>query len=155
MPAAGGSDSLCARQQLYRFSKLYLDRLLAPWGLNSSQHMFLTKICRQPGVSQDSLIATSYVHPSNIVRTVAALEKKGLLTRTPSEEDKRTCRLYPTDQARSVVTWVEQACAQTEQALLQGFTEEEKAAFLSGLMRMGKNITTLQQIHRKEDENDV
>lgn len=138
-----------------RFSKLYLDKLLAPWGLNSSQHMFLTKICRQPGMSQDSLIDTTYVHPSNIVRTIAALEKKGLLTRAPSEEDRRTCRLYPTEQAMAIVTWVEQACTQTEDVLLQGFTEEEKAVFLSALMRMGKNITATLQILRKEDENDA
>ena len=61
-----------------RFSKLYLDKMLAAHGINSSQHMFLIKICENPGLLQDSLIDTIYLHPSNIVRTVAALESKGL-----------------------------------------------------------------------------
>ena len=58
-----------------RFYKIYLDKQLAPFGINNSQYMFLIKICRSPGILQDSLMDMFYVHPSNIVRTVAALEK--------------------------------------------------------------------------------
>ena len=36
-----------------RYSKIYLDRLLAPLGLNSSQHMYITVICRNPGITQE------------------------------------------------------------------------------------------------------
>ena len=39
-----------------RFAKSYLDERLAPLGLNSSQHMYLLKVCDQPGISQDSLL---------------------------------------------------------------------------------------------------
>ena len=63
-----------------RFAKSYLDERLAPLGLNSSQHMYLLKVCDQPGISQDSLLDSVYVHPSNIVRMVAALEKKGTVS---------------------------------------------------------------------------
>ena len=38
-----------------RFAKSYLDDQLAPLGINSSQHMYLLKICDQPGILQDSL----------------------------------------------------------------------------------------------------
>ena len=64
-----------------RFSKLYLDKLLAAQGINSSQHMFLIKICENPGLLQESLMNTFYLHPSNIVRTVASLENKVYITR--------------------------------------------------------------------------
>ena len=57
-----------------RFYKISLDKQLAPYGINNSQYMFLIKICRSPGILQDSLMDMFYVHPSNIVRTVAALE---------------------------------------------------------------------------------
>ena len=53
-----------------RFYKIYLDKQLAPFGINNSQYMFLIKICRSPGILQDSLMDMFYVHPSNIVRTV-------------------------------------------------------------------------------------
>ena len=64
-----------------RFYKIYLDKQLAPYGINNSQYMFLIKICRSPGILQDSLMDMFYVHPSNIVRTVAALEKQGMIMR--------------------------------------------------------------------------
>lgn len=37
-----------------RFTKIYLDNQLAPLGINSSQHMYLLKVCNQPGILQDS-----------------------------------------------------------------------------------------------------
>lgn len=138
-----------------RFSKLYLDKRLAAHGINSSQHMFLIKICENPGILQDSLIDTIYLHPSNIVRTVASLENKGLLIRKPCEEDRRTCRLYPTNQAMAMIADVEAACTQTEAVLLQGFSEEEKTAFERALMLMGKNIASEMKIYREEDGFDA
>lgn len=138
-----------------RFSKQYLDKLLAAHGINSSQHMFLIKICENPGILQDSLIDTIYLHPSNIVRTVASLENKELLIRKPCEEDRRTCRLYPTSQAMAMIADVEAACTKTEAVLLQGFCDGEKAAFEKSLMLMGKNIATAMKMYREEDEFDV
>ena len=137
-----------------RFYKIYLDKQLAPCGISSSQHMFLIKICRSPGILQDSLMDIFYVHPSNIVRTIAALEKQGMITRTPNDQDKRTWRLYPTDRALSVLEDIRTVCKKTETLLLQGFSEEEKKLLTDLLMRAGRNITASLQIERKEEEFD-
>ncbi len=137
-----------------RFYKIYLDKQLAPFGINSSQHMFLIKICHSPGVLQDSLLNMFYVHPSNIVRTIAALEKQGMITRSPNDQDKRTWKLYPTDRALSVCEEIQTVCEKTEALLLQGFDEEEKKLFTGLLMKAGKNITTELHIERKEEEFD-
>ena len=101
-----------------RFYKIYLDKQLAPFGINSSQHMFLLKICNSPGILQDSLMDIFYVHPSNIARTIAALEKQGMITRSPNDQDKRTWKLYPTDRALSVSETIQAACEDTEALLL-------------------------------------
>lgn len=137
-----------------RFYKIYLDKQLAPFGINNSQYMFLIKICRVPGILQDSLIDMFYVHPSNIVRTIAALEKQGLITRAPNDEDKRTWKLYPTDCALSVIEEVQKVCEKTEALLLQGISEADQEIFLELLMQAGRNITTELHIVRKGDEFD-
>ena len=95
-----------------------------------------------------------YVHPSNIVRTIAALEKQGMITRTPNDQDKRTWRLYPTDRALSVLEDIRTVCEKTETLLLQDFSEEEKKLLTDLLMRAGRNITASLQIERKEAEFD-
>ena len=33
-----------------RFTKTYLDSRFAPLGINSSQHMYLLKVCSEPGI---------------------------------------------------------------------------------------------------------
>ena len=135
-----------------RFYKIYLDKQLAPFGLNSSQYMFLIKICRSPGILQDSLLDMFYVHPSNIVRTIAALEKHGLITRSPNDKDKRTCKLYPTNRALSVIDEVQAVCEKTESLLLRNISEAEQKLLMKLLMQAGKNITAELHIERKGEE---
>lgn len=135
-----------------RFYKIYLDKQLAPFGISSSQHMFLIKICRSPGILQDSLMDMFYVHPSNIVRTIAALEKQGMITRSPNTKDKRTCNLYPTDRALSVIDEVQAVCEKTEALLLQGINKADQELFLNLLTQAGKNITAELHIERTEEE---
>lgn len=135
-----------------RFHKIYLDRQLAPFGINSSQYMFLIKLCDSPGILQDSLMDMFYIHPSNIVRTIAALEKQGMLTRSPYDKDKRTWKLYPTDRALSAISEIRAVCEKTEELLLQGINETDKNLFTGFLMQAGKNITAELGIERKEEE---
>jgi DNA-binding MarR family transcriptional regulator len=134
-----------------RFYKIYLDQQLAPFGINSSQYMFLIKICDSPGILQDSLMDMFYVHPSNIVRTLATLEKKEMLTRLPNDQDRRTWKLYPTERALSIYQEIRTVCENTESILLQGLSEAEKSLFMDLLMQAGKNITEVLHIERKED----
>lgn len=43
-----------------RFAKTYLDSKLAPLGINSSQHMYLLKLCDQPGIHWDTKKSQSF-----------------------------------------------------------------------------------------------
>ena len=93
-----------------------------------------------------------YVHPSNIVRTVAALEKQGMITRFPHDKDKRTCKLFPTEHALSVIDEIQAVCEKTEALLLQGISESDKNLFMDFLIQAGKNITSELHIERKGEE---
>ena len=135
-----------------RFYKIYLDKQLAPYGINNSQYMFLIKICRSPGILQDSLLNMFYVHPSNIVRTVATLEKQGMITRSPNDKDKRTCKLYPTERALSIIDEIQMICEKTEALLLQGMSESEQNLFMDFLIQAGRNITSELHIEKKGEE---
>ncbi len=93
-----------------------------------------------------------YVHPSNIVRTVAALEKQGMITRSPHDKDKRTCKLYPTQRALSVIDEVQTVCEKTEALLLHGISKTDQKLFMDLLIQVGRNITSELHIERKEEE---
>lgn len=134
-----------------RFAKAYLDERLLPLGLNSSQHLYLLRVCRQPGLSQDSLLSTVYVHPSNVVRMVAALERKGFLRRVPCAQDKRTWQLYPTERALAVVDQVEAACRETEAALLDGLPQEFQDVFQRIMPLAARAMAQKMGVVRRED----
>lgn len=138
-----------------RLSKAYLDQLLAPLGINSSQHIYLLKVCDHPGISQDALLDSVYVHPSNMVRMVASLEKKGFLTREPCPQDKRTWQLYPTQRALDICGQIREACKKTEAVLLEGMTEQAQADFQTALFQAGKKMALQQGVIRTGDEFDA
>ena len=137
-----------------RFTKAYLDSRFAPPGINSSQHMYLLKVCNEPGILQDSMIDSFYVHPSNIIRMIGALEKNGFLTRQPYEKDKRTCRLYPTEKALSVCGQIQEICQDAERILTQELSDEEQQIFADILLKAGKRMVQQIGLNGKEDGFD-
>lgn len=137
-----------------RFAKCCLDAQLAPLGINSSQHMYLLKVCDEPGISQDSFLNSVYVHPSNIVRTIAQLERNGFLTRQPSAKDKRTWQLYPTQKALDIAGQVREACRATEELLNAELSPEEQTEFSRMLAGMGRRMAKELNVERVGDEFD-
>lgn len=120
-----------------RYTKMYLDRHFLPLGINSSQHMYLLKVCEQPGITQDQMLECFYVHPSNVTRSIVALAKAGFLRREANPEDKRTCRLYPTERAEAVCQPIRDICTQWQQKLLRAFSTQERQMFLTMLHQTG------------------
>lgn len=132
-----------------RHSKMYMDHFLKPLGINSSQHMYIIKIWENPGITQDCFIRLFHIHPSNITRSIAFLEKKGFLIRRHNEKDKRTCRLYPTAKTEQAYTMIHQIMLKLSRLLLSGFTEEEETLFLSLLQRAQWNALSLKECYKK------
>lgn len=70
----------------------------------------------------------------------------------PNDKDKRTCKLYPTERALSVIDEVQTVCEKTEALLLQGMSESEQNLFMDFLIQAGRNITSELHIERKGEE---
>ncbi len=121
-----------------RYTKMHLDRMLEPLGLNSSQHMYIVRICREPGITQDRFCQLFHINPSNITRSLAALEKQGFLEKRANEKDKRTCCLYPTEKAVKASERIQAICAEWNDRLLGGLSEQEREQFLQLLRRVGE-----------------
>lgn len=137
-----------------RFTKSYLDDRFAPLGINSSQHMYLLKICDQPGILQDSFLNSFYVHPSNIVRTIAVLEKNVFLIKQSYAKDKRTWQLFPTQKALDIAGQIRSICEEAERILTAELSDSERAEFGRLLLCVGKQITQERKVERIGDEFD-
>ena len=122
-----------------RHIKKYLDLHLAPYGITSSQHLYILKICGQPGFTQERLIEDYYIHPSNVTRALNTLEEKGYVRRESCEEDKRKWKLYPMDKAWDLQKEIIRVKKEAEAELLKGFTVQEQRDFSELLKKAGKN----------------
>lgn len=134
-----------------RYTKMYLDKKLEPLGLNSSQYMFVMKVCEEPGLSQEKLYSMFYLNPSNITRAITALEKQGFLVKRPNPSDKRTFFLDPTEKAKETYPKILEIAGSWYVKALQNFTEEEKETLERLAKQVGKNLLLLMQGEGKED----
>src|SRR5437660_4970063 len=86
-----------------RFAVMRLSRRLrqhAPEDITPSQLSALTVIVRDGRMTLSQLAETERVRPPTITRVVDALEKKGLATRVPSEQDRQVAFVEVTGSGR-------------------------------------------------------
>ena len=115
---------------------LHLNRALAPFGLNSSQYLFIINLCRDPGITQDKLPDRICVNKSNVARTLAQLEKKGLIRRQVNPGDKRTAAVFPTKRARELYPLIMEVIAAWDEAATSTLSPQEKQNLLELMQRV-------------------
>ena len=124
-----------------RCGTLFRAKRLAGTGVDASNYFYLFYICRHPGVSQEALSRALYVNKSSVTRHLSRLESAGLLTRTPSLEDRRVLLVDPTEKALEMLPFLREIGGDWLRALTDGFTEEETARFEALLCRAMENAT--------------
>lgn len=123
----------------------YMDKKLAPLGINTSQYFYILKICESPGITQDSIFKQVHRNPSNITRALAHLEAQDYITKKTSRADKRTCHLYPTQKALEDHEKILGLVMDCIDKILCGFSEEEKIIFQRLLCRAAESAYALNQ----------
>ena len=136
----------------FRYTAMHLDRMLAPYGLNSSQYMYVMRVCERPGVSQDQFLQRFFINPSNVTRAILALEKQGFLERQCNPKDHRTFCLYPTEKAREIYPVILKIRSEWQETLLQGIDPEQRDCVQDGLRRIALNA--VKQNKEEEKDND-
>ncbi len=133
-----------------RFNKMYLNKKLEPLGINSSQHMYILRICEHEGITQDKLQPLIHINKSNITRALAQLESAGFIRKEPNKKDKRTIRLYPTEQARRIYQEIIDIEAEWVAVLTQEFSSQDTEILASLIKKVGESAINC--LHGAEDE---
>lgn len=115
---------------------LYRNNRLENEGINGYQHLYIIKICRNPGISQEELVREIYVNKSSVARQLLILEQNGFICRQPSKNDRRQLLVYPTDKALEIFPKVLEVREGWNKKLLEGFSDEEKSRLSSMLERI-------------------
>lgn len=134
--------------EVWRCANLYRTEEYEALGIGSYQDSYIVDICAHPGVTQEQLSKIMYVHKSNVARQVSSLEEKGFVERRPDPADRRNLLVYPTQKAVAVLDKIRAVHAQWRERLLEGFSEEERAAIGVYLERLAENAKCAASVRR-------
>lgn len=121
---------------IYRCGVQFRNEQVAQFGLKGVHIGYLTRICADPGISQEQLAQKMCINKSNVARQAAVLEEAGYITRRPSEGDKRVLQLYPAEKALELLPRLRQIVDQWDRILTRDMTPEEICAVTKVLSRM-------------------
>ena len=134
--------------EVWRCANLYRTEEYEALGIGSYQDSYIVDICAHPGVTQEQLSKIMYVHKSNVARQVSSLEEKGFVERRPDPADRRNLLVYPTQKAVAVLDKIRAVHAQWRERLLEGFSEEERAAIGVYLECLAENAKRAASVRR-------
>ena len=128
--------------EITRCGMQYRNDNLEPLGLKSCHASYLLEICRNPGISQDTLARRICINKSNIARQIVVLEEGGFVERRSSTEDKRVMELYPTQKALDLLPQIHAILKCWETTITEGMTEEELTLLCGLLSKMKQHSAT-------------
>lgn len=126
-----------------KIRQIALKRKMDSLGLSGLMHTVLHKVGEMGSCTQEEIMFESLADKGAISRDCAKLEESGLITRQPDPENKRRKILTLTEKGKAVRKELVELDDSTAEVLLSGFSEEEKAQFVSYLERMEKNAEKL------------
>ncbi len=118
-----------------------IDAELHAAGLTDAAWRPLIHLHRQGGMRQKDLAAALGVDGSSVVRLVGLLEDRGLLERRDDPADGRVKCLYLTDAGLALVDEMHTMIWAAEDALLDGFSDDELTALLDAFDRLDANLS--------------
>lgn len=115
---------------------LYRNNKLEDKGINGYQHLYIIKICKNPGISQEELVREIYVNKSSVARQLMLLENNGFIRREPCAEDRRQLLVYPTQKAFEIFPEVMEIRDGWNDRLLEDFSESEREILFEMMNRI-------------------
>ena len=123
-------NNISRSQAIYRQSRISTSEL------QTGHYAFALTVCRKPGRSQEEIARELCINKSTAARNLNCLEKKGYISRIPSQNDKRQFSVYPTEKMLSILPEIKRASREWMTLLSDGIPEEEFNIFSSVLERM-------------------
>ncbi len=123
-----------------RAHKALAARLLRPVGLRPGQELVLMTLWRRGPQRQVDLVQTLDSDAPTMVRSIARLEKLGLVTKRPSPTDRRATIVEATAASRRLRPQVEEAWARLEELTAGALPAARRSEVLDALAELEANL---------------
>ena len=119
-----------------------LHRRIRPLGLAPAQFMVLLELWHQDHLTQSALASRLDVEQATMANTLARMQRDGLITRTPSADDKRARIISLTAKARDLQTPAQAAAQAQNDAALAGLPQADRAQLINLMTTVIETLKT-------------
>ncbi len=109
--------------------------------LTHEQFILIAHLYHEDGINQKDLAFITDRNKGSLARLVNTAEKKNLVARIPSTEDKRVNQIYLTKQGRCVFEKLKPVLDECEAQVKKGLTQKEVKTMISILEKIQNNIS--------------
>ncbi len=130
-------------KKISRLHRLNLNNMAKPMaeiGMARGTLPFLMEVLCCDGLIQQDISQALSIDPAATARALQQLEKLGFIERKENKDNRRQKCVYLTDKTRNIQNGILHILEEHRKKLFDGFTEDEKRAFLNMLDRMIHNI---------------
>ena len=109
--------------------------------IHAGQDHVLHRLAIAEGTTQTALADAVCVDASTMTKTLARLERDGIVERKQNSSDARESRVYLTERGRSLQQPVNEIWSESDEQLMKGFTRAERTQLRRFLQQMLTNAT--------------
>jgi DNA-binding MarR family transcriptional regulator len=114
----------------------------ATHSMTRAQWVILSRLERQPGMSQNEMAAICEVEPITVARLVDRLEARGLVERRSDPSDRRIRRLHLLPAAEPILKTINDARETMNGRIISGLDETTRNTLIDGLLTIKENLAT-------------
>ena len=126
---------------LARLMRARFDRKVASLGITRSQWQMIVVVARKPGVTQKTIADALEISEASAGRLIDRLCAEGMLERRERDDDRRARAVYITPRAEPLLARLAEIARDGEEAVFEGFSEDELNRFEDYLERLHVNVT--------------
>ena len=112
----------------------------ATHAMTRAQWIILSRLDRQPGMSQNEMAAICEVDPITVARLVDRLEARGLVERRADPSDRRIKRLHLLPAAKPILETINEARDLMSARITAGLDEKTRNTVIDALLVVKENL---------------
>ncbi|MBS0472055.1 MAG: MarR family transcriptional regulator [Proteobacteria bacterium] len=113
----------------------------ASHAMTRAQWVILSRLDRQPGMSQNEMAAICEVEPITVGRLVDRLEARGLVERRNDPSDRRIRRLHLLPAAKPILEAITLERESMNERITEGLDQKTRDIVIDALLTMKENLT--------------
>lgn len=121
----------------------FIKSKLEPFNLAPEQNLIMMLLWEKDGLTQNQLVESLNKDKTNIARMASNLESKGFIKRVHCTNDRRSVRLYLTEEGKELGEKVIPVAEEFNDTVCKGISQEELVQLENVLSKINRNVQRL------------